>query len=96
VKSNLTWDGTVAATENGGTSTSISIASGALRYATTAPGSYAAAAGATALTTSADNPSGWLGHARGVSTFHYYYVLRVDWNDDLGSFSSTVTYSVSN
>jgi hypothetical protein len=98
VKSNKTWTGTVLASENNGVgaSSTITIASGALRYGTALPGTYAAAAGGTAFTDSAVSPSGWLNQPRGVSTFHYYYFLRVDWDDEIGGFNSTVTYSVTN
>jgi hypothetical protein len=97
IKSNQEWDGTVAASENSGSATSISVASGALRYGTSVPADYATAAGGTAFQETGVAPDAtWNNHARGVSTFHYYYFLRVDWTDDLGTFNSTVTYSVSN
>jgi len=93
VKSNKTWNGTMAASENAGTSTSMTIASGVLRWSTSAPGSYAEAASATAFTTGA---AAWqTNHAKGVATYSHYYALRVDWTDDPGAFASTVTYAVS-
>jgi len=93
VQSNKTWNGTIAASENSGTSSSMTIASGVLRYASTAPTSYAEAAAETAFTTSA---AAWqTNHAKGRSAHTFFYSLRVDWDDDPGTFASTVTYQVS-
>jgi hypothetical protein len=91
VKSNKVWNGTIAASENSGTASSMTIASGVLRYDSTAPTSYDQAAADTAFTTDA---AIWqTGHAKGTSEFTFYYSLRVDWDDDPGTFASTVTYS---
>jgi hypothetical protein len=91
VRSNQVWNGTVDASANSGTATSLSIASGALGYCTAAPASYAAAAACTDFATSAAT---WqTNHAKGNTTFTYYYALRVDWDDDPGTFISTVTYA---
>ena len=93
VKSNRTWNGTVQATENTGTATSLSVSTGALRYGTSTPSTYADAASGAPLTSSA---SSWqTNHAKGVSSFAYDYFLRVDWSDDPGTFNSTVTYTAS-
>ncbi len=93
VKSNKTWNGTIAAAENSGSSSSMTISSGALRYSTSVPGTYSAASSELAFTTAAAD---WqTNHAKGNSTYTFYYLLRVDWTDDPGTFSSTVTYSVS-
>ncbi|MFN0073500.1 MAG: hypothetical protein ACKVVP_18620 [Chloroflexota bacterium] len=92
VKSNAAWSGTVDASANGGTSTSMSIASGVLRWCTAVPGGYAAAAACTSFATTAQS---WVASgALGTNTYTHYYGLRVDWNDTIGTFSSTVTYSV--
>jgi hypothetical protein len=32
--------------------------------------------------------------AKGVNSYTHFYSLRVDWNDDPGTFSSTITYEV--
>ena len=92
VQSNKVWNGTVVATENAGTSASLTIASGALRYVeTTAPTSYADCSGGSAFATTAGT---WKSSvAKGSNTYNMYYCLRVDWDDDPGSFSSSVTYS---
>jgi hypothetical protein len=99
VKSNKTWTGSVLATENNGlgASSTMKIANGSLRFGTSVPGTYAAAAAGTAFDAVTPlDPGGWTNHASGVSTFHYYYFLRVDWTDEIGGFNSTVTYSVAN
>ena len=92
VKSNKVWNGTVVATENAGTSASLTIASGALRHVeSTEPTTYAACSGGTAFTTTAGT---WKSSvAKGSNTYTMYYCLRVDWDDDPGSFSSSVTYT---
>jgi hypothetical protein len=91
VKSNKTWNGTVQASENSGSATSLSVASGALRFDSSAPSTYAAASTASAFSAT---PATWQqNHAKGSSSFTYNYLLRVDWSDDPGTFSSTVTYS---
>ena len=93
VKSNKVWNGTLAATENGGTSSSITIASGALRYAeSTEPSSYTDCSSSTAFATTS---SSWKSAvSAGVSPYTHYYCLRVDWVDDPGTFVSTLTYAV--
>ena len=95
VKSNKPWNGTASASENpsgAGSSTSLTIASGALRRCTSVPGDYATASGCTAFTTSA---ASWASNVtKGVSTYTHYLALRIDWNDDPGTFSSNVLYSV--
>lgn len=93
VKSNKPWDGTVQASENSGTSTSMTVASGVLRYAEgTAPASYSGCTNATAFQSTAQT---WKSSvAKGKSTYAHFYCLRVDWDDDPGTFSSNVTYTV--
>ena len=92
VKSNKTWNGTVDASENSGTSSTMPIDSGVLRHSESVPGSYSACAGTMAFTTSVT----WQSNVgAGTNTYTYYYCLRVDWDDDPGTFASTVTYSVS-
>jgi len=93
VKSNKAWDGTVQATENSGTSSSMTIASGALRYVEgSQPTSYATCAAGTAFQTTAQT---WKSNvAKGKSSYVQYYCLRVDWTDDPGTFASTTTYTV--
>jgi len=92
VQSNKTWNGTIAASENSGTSASMTIASGVLRYSSSAPASYNEAANGAAFTT---DPDVWqTNHPKGTSYFTFYYSLRVDWDDDPGTFASTVTYFV--
>jgi hypothetical protein len=93
VKSNRTWNGTVGATENTGTSPTMTIASGVLRYATTQPVTYAACASSTAFTTTSVTWQSNVGP--GITAYTYFYCLRVDWDDDPGIFQSTVAYSVS-
>lgn len=94
VKSNKAWTGTVNASENSGTSTTLTLANGDFRYHTSTPASYSAcsSSGAAFSTSPAqfeDNGS------LGASTYTYYYSLTVDWDDVPGTFTSTVTYSVS-
>lgn len=92
VRSNKPWNGTISASENSGTATSLTIASGVLRYSTSLPSDYAAAAAVTAFTAT---PDIWeSNHIKGLTTYNYYYALRVNWNDDPGTFASTVTYAV--
>jgi hypothetical protein len=92
VRSNAAWNGSVAATENSNSPATITIANGSLRYRTSIPASYNAANNGTAFTTAGAAPSGWTGHTSGVSTFHYYVLLRVDWDDAISDFDSVVTY----
>jgi hypothetical protein len=91
VRSNRTWNGTVRASETTGNAASMTVASGVLRWRTDAPASYADAAASTAFTTT--NAVWQTNHAAGAAEFVYYYLLRVDWDDDLGTFRSVVTYS---
>ena len=93
VKSNKVWSGTLDATENGGTASSMTILSGVLKYSEdVAPNSYATCGLATALTTA---PASWKSSvAKGKYSYSHYYCLRVDWDDDPGTFSSTITYTV--
>ena len=91
VKSNKVWSGTVEASENAGTSTSMSISGGVMTYAESAPASYSDCSSATAFTTTA---ASWkTSVAKGKNTYTHYYCLRVDWDDDPGTFSSSVTYT---
>ena len=93
IKSNKAWNGMVAATENSGSSSSMTIASGALRHSEgSAPTSYSEAASATAFQTTAQS---WKSSvAKGVNSYFHFYSLRVDWDDDPGTFSSTINYEV--
>jgi hypothetical protein len=97
VKSNKTWNGYAYASENSGSATSLSIASGALRFDTSAPTAYSAASAASAFAiapSTLPTTGNWqTNHANGTSSFSYDYLLRVDWTDDPGTFSSTVTYT---
>ena len=92
VKSNKVWSGTAQASENGGTSSSMTVASGVMTYSeTTEPTTYAACSSATAFTTTA---STWqTSVAKGSNSYTYFYCLRVDWDDDPGTFSSSITYT---
>jgi hypothetical protein len=94
VKSNRSWSGTVRAAENSGTASTMSIASGALRYVEGAPPvSYDDCASAAAFAT-AEAP--WRTEvSAGVHSFVHYYCLRSDWSDEPGSFRSSVIYTVS-
>ncbi len=95
VKSNMVWNGTYAATENGGAgaAASMTIASGVLLFSEgSEPTTYALCSSATALTTLATAWKTSIG--AGNNTYTHYYCLRVDWDDDPGTFSSTVTYTV--
>lgn len=94
VKSNKPWNGTTSATENGGTSPSMTVASGVWRYTEgTQPASYADCTAATAFTIAA---SPWKsGISAGINGYVHYYCLRVDWIDDPGTILSTLTYQVS-
>ncbi|MDP3062637.1 MAG: hypothetical protein Q8O40_05440 [Chloroflexota bacterium] len=93
VKSNKTWNGTMAASENSGTSSSMTVASGALRYAEgSEPTSYSACSSGTAFQSTAQT---WKSNvAKGKSSYTQYYCLRVDWTDDPGTFVSNTTYTV--
>lgn len=92
VKSNKSWTGTVTASGNRGTSDSMSIESGVLRYSTAEPRSYFEAALLPAFGESASSfePTG----TKGIHNYTYYYALRVGWDDDPGTFESSVTYAV--
>lgn len=93
VRSSRSWSGTISATETSGSSTSMTIASGVLRYATTAAASYAEAAAMTALSTA---PQTWMAAGpAGANTYTHFYSLRVSWADTVGTFASVVTYAVS-
>jgi len=93
VKSNKVWNGTLSATENGGTATSMTVLSGVLKYSEgVEPNSYINCGLSTSFTTA---PASWKASvAKGKYTYIHYYCLRVDWDDDPGTFSSTVTYTV--
>lgn len=93
VDSNKAWGGSVLASENSGTSASMTIASGVLRWSdATAPTSYEACQTATAFRSTAQ---AWKSDVpRGEYSFTQFYCLRVDWTDDPGSFDSNVTYTV--
>lgn len=91
VKSNKSWTGGVAASPNTGSSASMSIDSGVLRYTESAPSNYWDAALATAFT---NRESGFeAAGTKGVHTYNHFYALRVNWEDDPGTFASSVTYS---
>lgn len=94
VKSNRSWSGTIRATENQGTSDTLTIASGSLRYVEgSEPTGYDDCANARVLSTS-DNL--WRGpEPQGISPFVHYYCLRSDWHDEPGTFLSNVIYTVS-
>lgn len=91
VRSNKSWTGTIVASPNIGTSPSMSIESGVLRYSASAPGSYFDVALAPSLTTS--GISFEAAGTKGVNTYTHFYALRVDWRDDPGTFVSSVTYT---
>ena len=92
VKSNKVWDGTIEASENAGTSGDITVAGGSLKWAESDCASYAACDSTTAFETS---PASWKSSvAKGVNSYNQWYSLRVRWTDDPGTFSSTVTYTV--
>ena len=92
VASNKVWNGTAEATENAGTSASMTIASGVMKYVeTTEPTSYSDCDAGTAFATTAATWKSSI--AKGKSTFTYYYCMRVDWTDDPGTFSSSITYT---
>ncbi len=93
VKSNKVWNGTYQATENGGTAASMTIAGSVLLFSGgSEPASYGDCGSATTLTTT---PTSWVSSvAKGNTAYTHYYCLRVDWDDDPGTFSSTVTYTV--
>lgn len=92
VGSNTTWNGTLSASANTGTSSSMTIASGVLRWKDgSAPASYSDCSSATSFNTAA---STWKSAVpRGNTTYTTYYCLRDDWTDDPGTFISTVTYT---
>ena len=92
VKSNKTWSGTIVAAENIGSSASMTISSGVLKYvASSEPTSYSDCDSATPF--SASTATWRTGEPPGKSTFTYYYCMRVDWDDDPGTFASSVTYT---
>ena len=92
VKSNKVWSGTVDAAENAGTSTTMTIASGVLKFAeTTAPTTYAGCGSATNFSAM---PQTWkTSIGAGVNKYTSFYCLRVDWDDAPGTFSSSITYT---
>ena len=94
VKSNLPWNGTTSATENSGSSSTMTVGSGVWRYAEGAqPSSYSECESSTAFTT---NSSPWkTSIPAGINQYTQHYCLRVDWTDDPGDFLSTITYDVS-
>ena len=93
VKSNLPWSGTTIATENTGTSPSMTVASGVWRYSEgSEPASYTDCAGATVLTLTAAT---WKSSVpAGINPYTHYHCLRIDWIDDPGGFVSSLTYEV--
>lgn len=92
VKSNVPWTGTVVASDNVGSSESMTVKSGVLRYSPVLPQDYYGAALSTAFTNheTAFEEAG----AKGIHDYRYFYALRVGWDDDPGTFESAVTYSV--
>ena len=94
VKSNTSWVGTMSASENDGGSRSMTIHSDVLRYSASEPTSYYDAALAPAF--GADGSTFERSGTKGIHDYTYFYALRVDWNDDPGTFQSNVTYSVTN
>jgi hypothetical protein len=104
VTSNRPWTGNVAASENGGdgTSSTMTIASGALQFSAntslTPPIAYTTANGAftTPFTTAGAAWPNASSQAAGTSNFYYIYYLRSDLTDTGGTFNSTVSYTVTN
>jgi hypothetical protein len=92
VGSNAAWDGTVGAAANSGTATNITIASGSLRRDDTAPTTYAEAAAMPAMVTT---PAVWqTAQTAGSHDYNEYYALRINWTSTVGTFSSVLTYAV--
>jgi len=93
VDSSKAWSGTLQASENSGTSSSMTIAGGVLGWVeTTAPSSYAACQAAAVFRSSAQT---WKSNvAKGTRSYVQFYCLRINWNDDPGTFGSNVTYTV--
>ena len=91
VKSNTSWTGSVSASRNSGTSASMTIDSGVLRYSSSPPASYYDAALSRPFTVSGSNFEA--AGTKGVHTYTFFYALRVNWDDDPGTFVSSVTYS---
>jgi hypothetical protein len=91
VKSNKSWTGSVVATENTGTSKSMTVESGVLRFRPTIPANYydAALSQPFTLTSLSFEAAG----TKGVHSYSHYYALRVSWADDPGTFVSSVAYS---
>ena len=80
VRSNKAWTGSIAATNFAGPA---GVAAGDLRVvATTGGGSLGA-------------PLDFSGPKKD-NAYHHDYSVRVDWTDDTGSFTTTITYTVSN
>ena len=92
VSSNKAWFGTIGATENAGTSQTMTVESGVLKYVEgPEPASYEDCDAGTGLTTS---PATWKASiGPGRSVFVHYYCLRVDWDDAPGTFTSSITYT---
>jgi hypothetical protein len=91
VKSNKSWTGTVVASNNTGSSKSMTIESGVLRFSPVMPASYygAALSQPFTLTGTSFEAAG----TKGVHSYSHYYALRVNWTDDPGTFVSSVAYS---
>lgn len=104
VTSSEPWSGTVAASENtgAGASPTMTIASGALKFgpntSLTPPINYSIINGVstTAFTTGGAAWPSAGEQTAGTDNFYYIYYLRSDLTDAAGTFSSTVTYTVTN
>lgn len=98
IQSNLPWIGKIAAEENSGTSLNMTLAN--LRY-THADGdsgspatSYAEATGAPSIAFDTVAQDWDAGSATQSEAHTDHYALRVDWTNNPGTFSTVVTYSV--
>lgn len=83
VNSNAPWTGSLSAQENDGSSRAISVADGDLKWRLQGSANW------NVFTSGSSGMSG----ADGTSDLVYDYQLRVQWDDDPGSFSSVVTYN---
>ena len=97
VQSNRAWIGTLTGEDNGQTTSDLRVENDSYYASTSSIGSYSDCIGATTVPESGQE-SAWMWEASGaqgnISGTHSHCVL-VDWDDDDGTISATMSYSVS-
>ena len=97
VQSNRAWTGTLTGDDNGQTTSDLRVENDSYYASTSSIGSYSDCIGAMTVPESGQE-SAWMWEASGaqgnISGTHSHCVL-VDWDDDDGTISATMSYSVS-